>query len=264
MPTDAELSTAEEKRPELSAQGPKKKKKKKKKAPIARPLDEREIDTPDLQTLLMLGSLAAMSIVLWIFAHSGCNYHPPRETRVPRKVTTADLTREPKDAAIELQQRLATLNYAGALEIAAGPLAKQIEDEKAACERDRAACSARKEKNQKAISFAEVLTGDRSNAKVRVFTHRLPEGNQRYLTLVERDPKGAWKVTARIPDAPGAELPAPTFPPAFRSMTLPPFAPNGSAAPPFAASPPALPRPSVVAPPQTSATKPAGLPPGHP
>src|SRR5262245_41349156 len=121
MPTDSEPSTTEQRSDSPAQVVPKKKKKKKPK--IARPLDEREINAPDTQTLVMMGSLAALSVVLWIFAHAGCNYHPPRETRVPRKVSTADLTREPKDAAIELQQRLATLDYKGALEIAAGPLA---------------------------------------------------------------------------------------------------------------------------------------------
>lgn len=266
MPTDAELSTVEEKRPEPSAQGPKKKKKKKKPAPIARPLDEKEINAPDLQTLLMLGALAAMSITLWAFAHAGCNYHPPRETRVPRKVSTADLTRDPKGAAVELQQRLATLNYDGALEIAAGPLAKELEAEKATCAKDPAACDARREKRKAVISFGEVLTNDRSSAKVRVISHRLadvPEGKQRYLALVERDPKGNWKVTGRVPDAPGAVLPQPTFPPAFRTMTFPPFAaPNGSGSPSTATPPHGVPQIRTV--PQGNATQPASLPPGHP
>jgi hypothetical protein len=259
MPTDSEPTTAEERSPAPHQVPPKKKKKKK--AKIARPLEEHEINAPDIQTLLMMGSLAALTVVLWIFAHAGCNYHPPRETRVPRKVTTADLTREPKDAAIELQQRLALLDYKGALEIAAGPLAKEIEAEKAACEKDRAACDSRKVANQKAISMGVVLSREPMSAKVRVMTHRLPDGVKRYLTLVERDASG-WKITARVPDEPGAELPPPSISPSLRFTTSPhglaPGMPGALTLPPGAsasAAKPASPANTPPAPP---------LPPGHP
>lgn len=263
MPTDSEPSATEARvQPSEPPRVPRKKKKGKK-ARIARPLDEREINMPDKQTLWMLGSLAALSVTLWVFAHAGCNYHPPRETRVPRKVTTADLTREPKHAAIELQQRLARLDYQGALEIAAGPLAKEIEQEKAACEKDMAACNERKKAAENAISMGVVLTREPMNAKVRVITHRVPEGPKKFLTLVERD-GGSWKVTARIPDAPGAELPAPSISPSFRVIHGPMDA--ASAAP--AASGSAAPAAGSAAAPKSSAAPAASaapaLPPGHP
>src|SRR6188508_2025215 len=114
MSTDAESVPASS-APSNAPNAPRKKKKKKgSKRKLTRPLSEAEINAPDTQTMVMLGALTAMTIILWVWAHAGCNYHPPRETRRPRDVTTAELTREPKDAAIEFQHRLITQNYKGA------------------------------------------------------------------------------------------------------------------------------------------------------
>ncbi|HEY8945990.1 MAG TPA: hypothetical protein VIM73_17095 [Polyangiaceae bacterium] len=228
MSTESEPSTtAAQATPSEPPRAPKKKKKKGTKAKIVQPLEEHEINAPDKQTLFMLGSLATLGIVLWIFAHAGCNYHPPRETRRPRAVTTADLTRDPKDAAIEFQQRLLTQDFKGALEIAGGPLSKQIQDQQAACAADRARCEAAKQASTGAMTMAVVLEREPMNAKVRVITHRVPDGPRRFLTLVERDGT-AWKITARVPDAPGAKLPPPSlatgiqFAPAPGASPLPP------------------------------------------
>lgn len=251
MSTESEPSTSELKASPSQPPRPKKKKKTKK-AKIARPLDEREINAPDRQTLLMLGGLAGLAIVLWIFAHAGCNYHPPRETRRPRNVTTADLTREPKDAAIELQQRLLTHDYKGALEIAAGPLVKQVEQEKAACEADRTACDARKAASERAITMGVVLERQPMNAKVRVTTHNMPGGPHRFLTLVERDTTG-WKITARVPDGPSAELPAPSL--VGGNVQFAPMLPGSASAPTMGKAIPPVP-------PAGSGTP--ALPPGHP
>lgn len=201
-------------RPPRSTGGAKKKQKAKK-ARRRRPLTEQEVNVPDRQTLWMLGSLTFLGITLWVFAHAGCNYHPPRETRRPRAVTTADLTREPKDAAIEFQQRLLTHNYEGALEIAASKSAGKdwigrIEQQRKSCEADRAACDRQKQESQGAITMGILLERSPTSAKVRVITHRVPGGPKKYLALVERD-SGAWKITAHVPDGPGAMLPEPSL-----------------------------------------------------
>ncbi len=210
MSTDADSVPAPKPSPS-NAPVARKKKKGAKRAKIVRPLTEAEINTPDMQTLIMLGVLAATTIVLWVFAHAGCNYHPPRETRRQRDVTTADLTREPKDAAIEFQQRLLTLNYVGALEIVAGPLVQTVKEQQAPCQADRAGCDAKRLKLQNAVTAGVVLSRTPVSAKVRVTTFHLPGGDQSFLTLVERD-GATWKVTARVPDAPGATLPEPSLP----------------------------------------------------
>ncbi len=237
---------------------PRKKKKRKVAKPIVRQLTEAEIQAPDRQTLVMLGALAGLSVTLWIFAHAGCNYHPPRETRRPRDVTTAELVREPKDAAIEFQQRLVTLNHAGALEIAAGPQLDVVKKQQAECAAQGAACVARKKTLSSVITTAVVLERTPYNAKVKVTSHNLPGGPKTFLTLVERDPTG-WKITSQVPDAPGASFPSPFITPAGEAS---PFgaAPHGLSAPaavnsglpPAAAAkplrPPVSPAPSPVAP----------------
>lgn len=245
MSTDAETASD---RGESQSQPPLKKKKKKKGAksrPIARQLSEKEINVPDVQTLVMMGVLAALTVGLWIFAHAGCNYHPPRETRRQRDVTTAELVREPKDAAIEFQHRRLTLNYKGALEIAAGDLVAQVKDEQKACESNAANCAQRrKAAAERAISSAVVLERTPFTAKVRVTTYRLPGGDRSFLTLVERGNEG-WKVTAQVPDAPNAQLPAPQLPNPHAVFNVTPGtmqaapAPSGSAAAPALRSVPA-------------------------
>jgi hypothetical protein len=229
MSTDADSVPARKPRSPSAPAQVKKKKKKGVKPKIARPLTEQEINAPDMQTLIMIGVLAALSLTLWVFAHAGCNYHPPRETRRPRVVTTAELTREPKDAAIEFQHRLLTLDFKGALEIAGGPLTEDVKQSQTACGAD---CLAKKKNLTQAVTSAVVLERAPMNAKVRVTTSHLPTGDQSFLTLVERDPSG-WKVTARIPDAPGATLPGPFITPAqpIRFEPAPTPAPSASANP---------------------------------
>ena len=86
--------------PERAAPDRPKKKKAKPKAPPP-PKSEDQIDSPNRQTIGMLSVIAIVTFFLWIFARGGCNYHPPKETRDPRKVDLVDLARDPKDAALE-------------------------------------------------------------------------------------------------------------------------------------------------------------------
>ena len=95
-----------------------KKKKLKAKAPPPPPLTEDEIDSPTRQTLGMLGVIGIMTLCMWVFARGGCNYHPPKESRDPRKIELVDLAREPKDAALEFELRLSMKSFGGALELA--------------------------------------------------------------------------------------------------------------------------------------------------
>ncbi|MGC4091915.1 MAG: hypothetical protein QM756_29340 [Polyangiaceae bacterium] len=213
MSTDADSVPA----PSNAPDAPRKKKKKKgavaKRKPVMRQLSEDEINAPDKQTVIMMGVLSATTIILWIFAHAGCNYHPPRETRRPRNVTTAELSRDPKDAAIEFQQRLVTLNLKGALELAVGAATEPVKQAQAKCDANKTGCAQNKAKLELEVTTsATVLERTPSNAKVRVTSYHLPAGNQANVALVERDATG-WKVTAFVPDAAGASLPAPSLPP---------------------------------------------------
>jgi len=263
MSTDAESVPASS-APSNAPNAPRKKKKKKgSKRKFVRPLSEAEINAPDTQTMVMLGTLTAMTIVLWILAHAGCNYHPPRETRRPRDVTTAELTRDPKDAGIEFQHRLITQNYKGALEIAAGSAVESAKQEQAKCDANRAACAAQKSKLASAVTSAVILERTPANAKLRVTSYHLPGGDKTFLSLVERDATG-WKVTARVPDGPGATLPAPSLapPPQPIRFTVGPGSENGMQLVPDHAAP--TPTPGAAPPPPGAALHGARPAPGLP
>ena len=142
-----------------------KKKIKRPKPPL--PRTEREIDAPDRVTLLMLGVMGFMTIVLWAFAKGGCNYHPPRETRRPRAVKTEELARDPKGAALELQQRLIQYDFDGALELAADAAETDVKQRKTECASKVKECAENKKKNERVATTAALLERDMASAVVR-------------------------------------------------------------------------------------------------
>jgi hypothetical protein len=241
MATDSEpeSGTADEKlasvksAPASTSDRPKKKKAKRPRRPI--PKTEEEIDSPSKQTIGMLGILGIMTVVMWALARGGCNYHPPKETRTPRQVTTEDLARDPKNAAIELQQRWLTHDFAGALELATGDVAKQIQADQAAC--DAACLGQKKALSEKVLTSAVVLDANMMGATTRVTSVGLPGGPKVFLMRMERA-DSIWKATLRKADDGQAlpPLPAPTVSP--HELFIPPggtlsssSAAPGSAAP---------------------------------
>lgn len=200
-PGQTEESTAEARPARAASDRPKKaKKKKSKRARLPIPQTEEEIDSPNRQTLGMLGVLCGLTLILWGFAHGACNYHPPKETRRPRNVATADLAREPKDAAIELGQRWATLNYSGAEELAKGPLLEELAREKASCAASAAECSRKQAARKKTVlTTGTLLEREPQTATVRVTHHGLDAGAKNYIVQVERD-AAHWKATSRVVD----------------------------------------------------------------
>ena len=181
---------------------PKKKKLRRPKPPI--PKTEEAIDSPTKQTVGMLGVLGILTVVMWSFARGGCNYHPPKETRVPRAVTTEELSRDPKNAAIELQQRWLTHDFAGASELASGEVATQLQQDKAAC--DSACLAERKLLAGKVLTSAVILDASMMGATARVTSVGLPGGTKVFLLRMERA-ESIWKATLRKPDD-GIALPA--------------------------------------------------------
>jgi hypothetical protein len=248
--SEPETGTADEqnaeKAPVSAADRPKKKKAKRPRQPI--PRTEPEINSPTKQTLGMLGVLGAMTIVMWALARGGCNYHPPKETRTPRKVTTEELARDPKNAAIELQQRWLTRDFAGAGELATGEVAQQLQQDKAAC---NAACLAeQKSLASKVLTSAVVLDANILGATVRVTSLGASGGPKVFLMRLERS-ESVWKATMRKPDD-GTPLPAlPTPAPHDGMMPFSPFSPPAapaSAAPAASGAPPSRPHPVLTAP----------------
>jgi hypothetical protein len=180
-------------------------KKKKAKTPI--PTDEREIDAPDKLTLSMLGVMAIVTLSLWGFARAACNYHPPRETRRPRAMKIEELAREPKDAALEMQQRLEQYDFDGATQLASGAAAADVAKAKAACAQQSQDCAMKRKQSEKSVeSSAALLERSAASATVRVTTVKAG-GKDVNLLKVERQ-GSMWKVTSRGPDDPNFK-PAP-------------------------------------------------------
>ena len=181
--------------PPSASDRPKKKKLKRPKPPV--PQTEEEIDSPTKQTVGMLGVLGIMTVVMWAFARGGCNYHPPKETRVPRVVTTEELAHDPKNAAIELQQRWLTRDFKGALELTTGEVTAEVDKDKAAC--DASCLAERKALSEKVLTSALLLDAGMMGAIARVTSVGLPGGPKVFLMRLERS--GAiWKVAARKVD----------------------------------------------------------------
>jgi hypothetical protein len=220
--------------PASTSDRPRKKRAKRPRPPI--PKTEEEIDSPSKQTVGMLGILGIMTVVMWALARGGCNYHPPKETRTPRVVTTEELSRDPKNAAIELQQRWLTHDFTGALELATGDVAKQVQTEQAAC--DAACLGQKKALSEKVLTSAVILDANMMGATARVTSVGLPGGPKVYLMRMERA-ESIWKATMRKADdgQPLPPLPTPTLSP--HEMLMPPAGamssssavPAGSAAP---------------------------------
>ena len=151
---------------------------------------------------------------------------------MPRAVTTEDLARDPKNAAIELQQRWLTRDFAGAAELATGEVAQQLQQEKAAC---NAACLAEKKSlSEKVLTSAVVLDANMMGATARVTSVGLPGGPKVFLLRMERA-ESIWKATLRKPDDGTALPPLPASPHDAPTMQFSPAASapaaSGSAAP---------------------------------
>jgi hypothetical protein len=202
----ADEQQASAKSPAAASDRPKKKKLKRPKPPI--PKTEEEIDSPSKMTVGMLGVLGLLTVTMWALARGGCNYHPPKETRVPRTVATEDLARDPKNAAIELQQRWLTRDFAGAAELATGEVSQQLQQDKAAC---NPACLAEKKSlADKLLTSAIIVDANMMGAIARVTSVGLPGGPKVFLLRMERA-DSIWKATLRKPED-GSPLPLPPSP----------------------------------------------------
>lgn len=178
---------------------PKKKKKKSKAPPPPPPMTEEEIDSPTNQTLGMLGVIGIMTLCMWVFARGGCNYHPPKETRDPRKVELVDLARDPKDAAMEFELRWSTKRWGGALELAKGPMLAEVKQQEQACDADPKCAAKASDLRSTVLASAELLERDPLHAVVRVTTTGAGPKPEKHIIRVERE-QMIWKTLSRVVD----------------------------------------------------------------
>jgi hypothetical protein len=264
MPSEERRGGDDDDAAQSVSERPSGKKKKRTKPPI--PRTEREIDAPDRLTLLMLGVMCVMTVVLWAFAKGGCNYHPPRETKRPRALKTEELARDPKDAALEMQQRLVQYDFKGALELVADSAEAEVKKRETDCAAKVAQCAENKKKQERTTTAAALLERDMGSALVRATSFTPGGGKQANIHKLERRGQ-AWKVVSfsiddgsykpKAPE-PMELMPTPgpsgAVPPGANPMEPPPsghiaIPPPGSSAtlrvpirvPPSAAAPPAPP-----------------------
>lgn len=182
-----------------ASQPPKVKKKKKAKPPAPPPpLSEEEIDSPTNQTLGMLGVIGIMTLCMWVFARGGCNYHPPKESRDPRKVELVELARDPKDAAMEFELRWSTKSFGGAAELAKGPMVDVVKKAQVACDRDPQCAQKASDLRSTVQVGAELLERGPMQSVVRITTVGAGP-TQKLLLRVERD-QSIWKTISREVD----------------------------------------------------------------
>lgn len=197
--------------PEPSPSEPLKKKKKKAKPAPPPPLTEEQINSPTNQTLGMLGVIGIMTLCMWIFARGGCNYHPPKETRDPRKVELVDLARDPKDAAMEFELRFATKSFGGALELVKGPMLELVKAQQTACDADANCAQKASDLRGTALVTGALLERDAFRSVVRVTTIGLKGADEKHIVRLERDGQ-IWKVVGRENDDGSFKpRPQPTF-----------------------------------------------------
>jgi hypothetical protein len=168
------------------------------------PRTEAELNSPDWQTLGMLGIIAVATVVMWSIAYlpipgigESCNAHPPDSKKANKLAATEELAAKPKDAAIEAIQRWTSYDLTGAKELVKGPALEELNKAIQECERNRPACDSRKKDLEgKVITMAEVLKREGPSTRVRVTTQ--VNGTEPAKYLVDVEPEGnAFRLVRR-------------------------------------------------------------------
>jgi hypothetical protein len=180
------------------------------------PSTERELNSPTPLTLRLLGVIFLATFLPWVAAKIACNVReaPPRQ---PPELSAEVLSRQPKEAAIELQQLAATGQYREAAEYARGDAARDLLEAEARCTADAASCAALRAPGRLVSTRGVLVARDLAQAEVRVESDA--DGKrERYVLRLQPD-TGRWYVVSRSPFAGelGERLPLP----------LPPAAPSG-------------------------------------
>ncbi|MEZ4220262.1 MAG: hypothetical protein R3B13_04975 [Polyangiaceae bacterium] len=185
---------------------------------------ESQIGAPSRQSLGMIGAMALATLVMWGTAKMACNAHPA-QTRKPRALPVAELSKDPKSAALEMAQRWASYDFDGASELATDKVAGEIAAAKDACAKDAACSAAMKKEYDRALASVVLLGRDGAKATVRVTG--LGGALEGKTTMYEVELAGpVWKVARATDKAPPPAAPRPVLVP-----SPPPPGMAGSAAP---------------------------------
>ncbi|MEO8177826.1 MAG: hypothetical protein ABI895_03240 [Deltaproteobacteria bacterium] len=162
----------------------------------AAPRTEQELNSPNPLALRLLGVIFLGTFLPWVAAKVACNVReaPVRE---PPELPVDVLARQPKDAALELQQRAASGHYREAAELAKGDLAKELLDADARCQTEPKPCEALRARASDVATRAVLVGRGPLLAEARAESE--VEGKtERYVMRLEAD-GSRWYVTSRTP-----------------------------------------------------------------
>jgi len=224
---------------------------------------EAALNAPSPLTLRLLGVIFAATFIPWVGAKVACNRREG-PTRPPLDLPAAELSKQPKDAALELQQRVATNHFREAAELAKGDVASELLAADARCQAEPPPCEQVRAKSQSIFTRAVVVKRGPLVAEVRAESD-FGEGRVERFTMRLEPDAGRWYVVSRAPFAGALDEPVPvtpgsvSAPPGAREMSVVVTPVPSRDAPPTMLPAPAAPTPAAPTPaaPLTPAPKPA-------
>ncbi len=167
--------------------------------PLVAKLDTEEaLAAPTPLTLRLLGVICAATLLPWLGAKVACNRRES-PVRPPLELSTEVFAKQPKSAALELQQRAASHRYREAAELAKGAAAEELLAADTRCQSDPQPCEARRAEADQIQTRAVLMRRGPLVAEVRAESW-IGETVERYSLRLEAD--GArWFVVSRTPFA---------------------------------------------------------------
>ena len=157
------------------------------------------------------------TFIPWAAAKAACNL---REgiIRSPVDLPTDVFAKQPKSAALVLQQRAATAHYREASELAKGAAKEALLADDARCQAEPAPCEALRAKRDHVFTRAVLVSRAPASAEVRA--ESVSGGTPERFTLRLEAEAGRWYVTSREPFSGALNEPAPPAP-AGTALTAP-------------------------------------------
>lgn len=160
------------------------------------PRTEQELNSPNPLTLRLLGVIFLGTFLPWVAAKVACNVREA-PVRQPPELPVDVLARQPKDAALELQQRAASGHYREAAELARGDAAKELLEADARCQTEPQPCAALRARASHVATRAVLVGRGPLLAEARAESE-VDGKTERYTMRLEADgPR--WYVTSRAP-----------------------------------------------------------------
>jgi hypothetical protein len=173
------------------------------------PRTEREVNSPSPLTLQLLGVIFLGTFLPWAAAKLACNIReaPLRE---PPELALDVLAKQPKEAALELQQRAAEGRFKEAAELARGDAAKELLDADARCQTDPKPCEALRAQAAHVSTRAVLVGRGANNAEARAESQVSGGQVERFVMQLQPD-GGRWYVVSRKPYAEALTTPVPVI-----------------------------------------------------